>query len=109
MKQITTSLLDRLQTTFLKIIGDIKYHPWPLFFIYDPKGFQVKGYEVREVINTVRPGDILLRGYDRYLSDLFIPGYFSHAALYVGEVADDALDNLEQVFTQKQRKNFLPL
>ena len=106
MKQLITGTFDALQTTFLKIIGDIKYHPWPLFFIYDPKGFQVKGYEVREVINTVRPGDILLRGYDKYLSDLFIPGYFSHAALYLGEVRDNALDHIDQVFTEDQLQHF---
>ena len=92
MKTRIGAALDTLQTVTLKILGDIKYHPWPLFFIYDPKGYQVKGYEVREVLNLVKPGDILLRGYDKYLSSLFIPGYFSHAALYVGEVRETDRD-----------------
>lgn len=97
---------DALQTTFLKIIGDIKYHPWPLFFIYDPKGYQVKGYEVREVINLVEPGDILLRGYDKYLSSLFIPGYFSHVGLYIGNVTNDDLEGVNQSFPEAQMKQF---
>ena len=102
IKEKVISVLDALQTNFLKTIGDIKYHPWPLFFIYDPKGFQVKGYEVREVINQVQPGDILLRGYDKYLSGLFIPGYFSHAALYVGEVKEnDFLKLIQQIKPEK--------
>ena len=106
MLKTLNSAFDSLQTISMKILGDIKYHPWPLFFIYDPKGYQVKGYEVREVLNTLEPGDILLRGYDKYLSSLFIPGYFSHAALYLGEVRDEDRENCEHEFTPAQLKNF---
>ena len=78
--------LDLAQSHFLRMFGNIKFFPWPLFLIYDPKGYQVRGYEVREVMNQLQPGDILLRGYDKYLSGVFIPGYFSHAGMYLGEV-----------------------
>lgn len=75
-----------LMNHFLKAFGDIKIFNWPMFLVYDPSGYQVKGDEVREVINIIKPGDILLRGYNKYLDGLFIPGYFSHAGIYLGEV-----------------------
>jgi hypothetical protein len=34
----------------------------------------------------VEPGDVLVRGYLGYVDGWFIPGYFSHAGLYLGEV-----------------------
>ena len=39
-------------------------------------------------MEQLQPGDILLRGYDKYLSGVFIPGYFSHAGMYLGEVSE---------------------
>ncbi|MGB0847897.1 MAG: YiiX/YebB-like N1pC/P60 family cysteine hydrolase [Thiolinea sp.] len=89
MKQLISSAWYGVQSGFLKTLGNIKYFSWPLFFVYDPKGYQVKGDEVREVINLIQPGDILLRGYDKYLSGVFIPGYFSHAGLYLGAVTEE--------------------
>ena len=86
---VITNAIDGIQSRFLRMFGNIKYYPWPLFCIYDPKGYQVKGDEVREIINLIRPGDILVRGYDKYLSGAFIPGYFSHVGLYVGEVKEE--------------------
>ena len=74
---------------FLKIFGDIKIFPFPLFLLYSPKGYRVKGEDVRQVIHEVQPGDILIRGYINYLDGYFIPGYFSHAGLYLGEVTED--------------------
>ena len=71
---------------FLKIFGDIKVFRWPFFVIYDPGSYRVKGTDIREVLGLMRPGDILLRGYGHYLDGYFIPGYFSHAGLYLGQV-----------------------
>ncbi len=78
----------KLMNGFLKVFGDIKIFRWPFFLIYDPSGYMVKGEDVREAINVVRPGDILVRGYRKYLDGYFIPGYFSHAGLYLGKVTD---------------------
>ncbi|MEZ5535614.1 MAG: YiiX/YebB-like N1pC/P60 family cysteine hydrolase [Thiolinea sp.] len=108
MPAVIRNTVDRLQSGFLRMFGNIKYYPWPLFFIYDPKGYQVRGYEVREVINCIQPGDIVLRGYDKYLSGAFIPGYFSHAGLYVGPVkAEDALQ-IDPPLSEQQQDYFVP-
>lgn len=36
----------------------------------------------------VRPGDVLVTRHERALTNLFLPGYWPHAALYVGSEAD---------------------
>lgn len=97
---------DAIQTNFLRMFGSIKYYPWPLFFIYDPRGYQVRGDEVREIINLIQPGDIVLRGYDKYLSGAFIPGYFSHSGLYVGEVKEEDKGLFDETKHTQQEKYF---
>jgi hypothetical protein len=57
--------------------------------IYDPGGYKVKGPDARALIGQAQPGDVLVRGFDNYLDGKFIPGYFSHAALYLGETRDE--------------------
>lgn len=71
---------------FLTIFGDIKIFKGPLFFLYDPGSYLVKGEDMREVTKLVEPGDILLRGYTNYLDGRFIPGYFSHVGFYLGRI-----------------------
>jgi len=78
----------RLRDRLLTILGDIKVFRWPLFLVYDPGSYLVRGRDMRELIDLVRPGDVLVRGYTMYLDGKFIPGYFSHAALYLGEVTE---------------------
>lgn len=85
---------------FLTIVGDIKIFRWPFWMIYDPDDFQIGGKQVLEIMELLEPGDVILRGYNRYLDGKFIPdksGYsssdstknigkgFSHGALYAGD------------------------
>jgi hypothetical protein len=85
-----------LRARLLTIFGDLKVYRFPMFFLYDPGGYRVRGEDAREVIDVVKPGDILLRGYDSYLDGYFIPGYFSHAGLYIGPVTDNDIDLVER-------------
>lgn len=73
---------------FLTVFGDIKFYRFPFFLVYDPGSYQVKGEDVRELLDILQPGDILLRAYTNYLDGKFIPGLFSHAALYYGEMTE---------------------
>ena len=53
---------------------------------YDPEPFYVDGNDIENIMNNIKPGDIILRGYNKYLDSKFIPdekGY-SHAGLYIG-------------------------
>jgi hypothetical protein len=72
----------------LKIFGDIKVYPFPMWLLYDPGSYRLRGEDVRDVITLAQPGDILLRGYVRYLDGYFIPGIFSHAGLFLGPVGE---------------------
>lgn len=81
-------IVDKFTRSFLTFFGDIKVFKFPFFIVYDPGSYLVKGEDIRNVINTIQPGDIVLRGYKNYLDGYFIPGFFSHAGLYVGKVVD---------------------
>jgi uncharacterized protein YycO len=56
-----------------------------MWLSYDPHSYDVKGHHYYEVNKVIKPGDILLRGYTQFLDGYFIPGTYSHAALYLGD------------------------
>jgi len=74
-----------LRRKFLTIFGDIKVFPWPMWIVYDPVVNQISGTKLREVLNTLKRGDVLARGYTRYLDGYFIPGVYSHTGIYIGD------------------------
>ena len=76
-------LSGKVYNGFVKVFGDIKVFKFPLFAVYDPGGYKVKGEDIREVIQKLRPGDILIRGYENYLDGYFIPGFFYQVMLLV--------------------------
>lgn len=86
------SLLTTIYNTTLKIFGDLKVYKFPFFLLYDPGSYLIKGDETRQVMKTLRPGDIVVRGYKNYLDGYFIPGFFSHVGLYLGDVPNE--DNI---------------
>lgn len=65
--------------------GNIKIYKWPLFIIYDPTMFEIDGQRIQEVLGVLEPGDVLLRGYKMYADGKFIPGDYSHGAVYIGD------------------------
>lgn len=78
-------LFRKIWSRFLCIIGDIKVFPWPMFIVYDPVVCQLAGSKIRDVLKSVEVGDILVRGYSRYLDSAFIPGKYSHSGIYIGD------------------------
>ena len=80
--------MTRIYDKFVTVIGDIKLFRFPFWIVYDPGSYRVKGPECRKVSDLLEPGDILLRRYDGYLDSHFIPGVFSHAAIYLGPVEE---------------------
>jgi len=65
--------------------GDIQVFKYPFFILLGHNAYKIKGTDQREIIDVIKPGDVLLRRYDHYISGLMIPGYFTHAAIYVGD------------------------
>ena len=78
--------MSSLYDQFVTMIGDVKLFRFPFWILYDPGSYRVKGPECRKISNLLEPGDILLRRYDGYLDSHFIPGIFTHAAIYLGNV-----------------------
>ena len=77
--------LIKLRNSFLTIFGNIhlnNYFVWIPY--YKPTSYKIKGKQTRELMATVKPGDVMLRGYDDYVDGLFI-GKWSHAALVLNE------------------------
>lgn len=77
-------ILKWLKRKFLTFFGDIKYFKYPFFLVYDPSDYAIDGFKTREILKTVRPGDLILRRYSHYLDGVFIPGKYSHTGIYVG-------------------------
>lgn len=95
-------IFDSLYNGFVKFFGDIKVFKFPFFMVYDPGSYRVKGEDIRQVIKIIQPGDILVRGYVNYLDGYIIPGFFSHAGLYLGPVSESLAEGL----TPGQKKDF---
>lgn len=89
------SLLYRFQRKLFTFLGDTKVFGWthPMWFEINAHGYRLKGAVYRKIRNMIKPGDIILRRYEGYLSSYMIPGFWNHAGLYIG---DDG-ENPEQV------------
>lgn len=79
---------NRFIDAFVRFFGDLKLFWVPPVIVWDPSSYRVKGKDTREVMGLIEPGDILVRRYVRYVDGWVIPGYFSHAGLYLGEVEE---------------------
>lgn len=77
-------MFRKIKSWFLTIFGDIKYYKYPMFIVYCPTTYKVKGEHYLELVDKILPGDLILRGYDDYLDGVFIPGNYSHSGIYVG-------------------------
>lgn len=78
----------RLKKAFLTVFGDIKVFLGPLWIVYQPKSFLIKGAETRHISSLVELGDVVMRAYINYLDGYFIPkgtSKCSHSGLYVGD------------------------
>ena len=49
---------------------------------------RVGGEIRRRIADLLRPGDVIVARHDRAVTNLFLPGFWPHAALYVGAKAD---------------------
>lgn len=82
VRKRASNALYRAQSVITYWIGGLK--------VYDPR--DGKGLIQAEHLDALRdrlePGDILLERHNWYASNAFLPGYWPHAALYVGTAED---------------------
>jgi hypothetical protein len=78
---------------FLTTIGDTQYFGWkhPLWFSIAPPGYKLKGEHYRLVKPLLKAGDILLQRYEAWIDKWFIPGFWNHAAIYVGNTEEQVI------------------
>lgn len=77
-------MLYKIKSNLLRIFGCIRVFKYPFWAVYNPATFAAKGAHYRQASRIIKPGDILLRGYNEYLDGYFIPGAYSHSCVYVG-------------------------
>ena len=70
----------KLKKRFIKWAADIRLYKGGLI-LFGNSHYRLKGEDVRRVITTIKPGDVLLRRYDHYLGGLLTPGFYTHAAI----------------------------
>ena len=75
---------EKIKSKIISFFADIRIYPGG-FILFGNSSYKIKGPQTREILNVLKEGDILLRRYSHYLGSLIIPGYFSHAAIYVGD------------------------
>lgn len=80
-----------------RLLGDLRYETQTAistwigdFKLREPRPGQalIQPAQLEQLRTVLQPGDILLERRNWYLSNAFLPGYWPHAALYVG-TADD--------------------
>jgi len=73
----------KFKKAFLTWVADIRIYPGGIILFGDSH-YHLKGHHMRAILESLEPGDLLLRRYSHYLGSVTIPGYFSHAAVYTG-------------------------
>lgn len=74
---------QEIKSKIISFFADIRLYIGG-FILFGDSSYKIKGPQMREILDILKPGDILLRRYSHYLGSLIIPGYFSHAAIYIG-------------------------
>lgn len=83
-------ILYTLQTHIFRFIGDIKWAgiAHPFWFTINATGYKLKGEHYRKLSQQLQPGDIVIRRFEGYIDKWFIPGFWNHAGLYIGDDGD---------------------
>jgi uncharacterized protein YycO len=76
------NILISIRNKLLLILGSLKYSKYPMFLQIEPQGYKIKGNQIREILDIIKPGDIILRKYDNFLDNIFL-GKYSHVGLII--------------------------
>lgn len=115
------------QSAFMSWFGTLRWYwndrPGPMakiglpsgYLIENPQNYRLNAKDMRAILDKLKPGDILLRAYDGYLDGSFIrrsslcskngyrPGWFTHAAIYVGPLDSEDLSHVPTEFRSNKK------
>jgi len=73
----------KIKSKLLNFFSNIRIYPGGIIIAGDSH-YDFKGKHMRQALDNLKTGDVLLRRYSHYLGSVLIKGYFSHAAIFVG-------------------------
>jgi cell wall-associated NlpC family hydrolase len=76
--------VSKILKPFVDFFGGMRFY-WCGVVLWGDSMIDMKGPHMRQVLDTVEPGDLVLRRFDNYVSSFFIKGRFSHIGIYVGD------------------------
>lgn len=78
-------LMYSIKQAFMSALGNFRFtSKFPYIERWgDP--YEITGWMIRQCEQMLKPGDILLRRYNGALLSCFIPGRYSHSAIYAGD------------------------
>jgi len=74
-----------IPSKLIQLTGNMYLSRYPMWMQYKPHHYHVHGDKIQKIIHLLKPGDILLRRYNGYLNTVLTPGFWGHAALYLGD------------------------
>ncbi|MET3105210.1 hypothetical protein AAKU67_000958 [Oxalobacteraceae bacterium GrIS 2.11] len=115
------------QSAFMSWFGTLRWYwnttPGPMakvglpsgYLVENPMNYRINAKDMRAILAVLQPGDILLRAYDGYMDGDFIrhsslcstngyrPGWFTHAALYAGQLNDEDKGHVPEKYRLNKR------
>ena len=89
-----------LWTKVMHVIGGIRISPHPMFISYvAPDGGATYGDTYHKIKELVQPGDILLVKRYGKLNNLFLPTFYVHSAIYIGDTKEHGKERIVHSMT----------
>ncbi len=101
--------LYNIQKKLFTFIGNIQYYGWkhPFWFSVSAPGYQLKGEHYRIVKPLLQPGDIVLQRFEGWVDKWFIPGFWNHAAIYIGSKEEQVVHAVSEGVLIEDIINFM--